>query len=352
MNIEIDLTQKEIKTFTEFFSGVDKHEAKNIMLKTAIDQYKEQRDRKNSLQSSNETLQNSLDDLKAKITSSRDLFKIKDRIEHELERFGYMGKDDGLSAKVKEMKNKRIMNVDKVLQKIVQITNRVISQNNNSISSLDSNGVRGRFLLFLSALTFITGTTLYLLIGETIIIIAGIFVSIVNLSNFFLVNMYQDVRFDKVDFFAINYNGGIGNYYQKFVEQLNRQENAFFVNAAWISALTKEKDKVVSAIQDRLGGRSFYDIDTEINKQNELIQNQTEEINKIIDSMISAEEYLKLRRESDLLKAELGNKLDTNEEINIIIRGLDRFEQKLKGTIINYLNYLRNNEIIKSISYM
>ncbi len=352
MNIEFNLTQKEVKGFSEFFSFADIHEAKKLLIDKAIEQYKELRDRKNNLHSSNTTHQNTLDELRSKISSSKDLFRIKDRIELELKKFGQMGEDVELPKRVNEMKQKRLSGVNQLLQSLKNITSNLLNQSNNTISFKESGNVRAKFLFIPAFLSLLTGVALYVLSSDFTILLFGILVSIVNIISFFLINMYQEIRFEKSDLFLINYNDSIGNYYQKFVEKLNRQENAFFVNAAWVNALREEKDKVMGAIQSRLGGRSFYDIDTEIKNVSELIEKQNIEINTIIDSMINAEEYLKLRREADLLKTESNSEFKPTDEINITIKGIDRLEQKLKGTIINYLNYLKKNEIIKSISYL
>lgn len=338
----LDLKNKKISAFTDLFSNIENKSLKKLMLQGAVDQYKYLRDTKNELSLKNDELRKNIDALESKVASSRDLLKLKDRIELELNRFGDLGSRKDLEPIVQKMKVQRLDNVYKVLKSLRNITAKLITQNNNPISGENLGGVKARLLLFTSFLVITLSVGLLALNSNITFFTFGLFVAFVNVVFFFLINYLQEVHID-TDIFSINYSDPSGNYYQKFVENINRKENAFFVNAAWINALQREKNKVMEVIQSRLGGRSFLDIDAEKKKYESEINSNQNQIDTILDHILSAEDYLNIRRELDLISSESNESIE-RPKVDII--GISNLEEKLKGTIMNYLNFLKNNEII------
>ena len=349
MEVEFDFGQKKIESFPELFEMLEDNSLKYHLLKKAVEQYKYLRDKKNDLRLSNESITKTIEDLKIKTSSVKDLIKIKDRVDFELVKFRKIEKSD---KELKKLKDKRISKINNLLIYLRNLTSGMSNKENDLMFFEGDYNVKAKSILFLSFITFIFGIIFYLFSFKIIILIVALIVTIINIMSFFLINLFQDTKLLEKDLGLFNYNDSSNNYYQQFVKKLSERENAFFVNASWKLALERERKQVLSSIESRLGGRSFDDIDEQIKVQNNLMLKQENEINNILDSVISAESYLKIRRELDLVSLEGVDDQIGSKEINFIVRGIDNLGSKLKSYVMNYLTYLKNHEIIKELSYL
>ncbi|MCA9387309.1 hypothetical protein KC669_04715, partial [Candidatus Dojkabacteria bacterium] len=317
------------------------NEAKLALLEAAVSQYKELRDSKNDLYSSNETLENQIQKLKARIESSKELFQLKDRIEHELSRYSSI---EDSNQKVNEIKNKRFALITNLLIKLQNIISDSSKSENNTVSDNNTSTMYGVFMLLPLPFVIVISTILFIRTSQVQHVVLGSIIFLLNLIFFFLVNLYSEVRIFNSSLFSIDYNNTNTNIYQQFVKKLSNRENEFLVNAAWVDALKTERSKILETIEKRMGGKSFIEIDAELKKLQEEIENNNSNINKKVDGLIDAEEYLKIRRELDLLKID-NPSITAPDSLNIKFIGLSNLEERLKGTIMSYIEYLKQNQI-------
>ncbi|MCA9381582.1 hypothetical protein KC678_04920 [Candidatus Dojkabacteria bacterium] len=339
MNISIDVTQKKISSFLEFLQ-VEDSTAKLFLLESAVNEYKQLRDSKNELYNKNESLEANIQKLKNSMESSRELFQLKDRIDLELRK--YDDAFNGSDQKVAQIKNKRFELINNLLTKIQNILTDTSSEDKSEKDN--TNSMYGMFMLFPLPFVVVISTLLFLKTSQTEHIILGSTIFVLNLALFVLVNVYSEVRIFNTKLFSIDYNNPNTNIYQQFVKKLSNRENEFLVNAAWVSALRTEKNKIIETIEHRMGGKSFIEVEGELKKLQEEIDSNASAINTKLDSLIDAEEYLKIRRELDLLKIDNPN-LQALEMPNIVIKGLDNLEQSIKGSIMSYIEYLKQSNL-------
>jgi ABC-type multidrug transport system fused ATPase/permease subunit len=306
--------------------------------------YKNQREKKSKLTEENDRIQQEIKDIQKKISGANDLFLIKNRLNLELNKFGEIGKDSNLNNKIQDLKNNRIKGIVGFMRNVKASAMNMVSK---PFESVERSFLVGKLLIVLMFLTLMATAFFYSISLNHWIILLG-FVTFILIFFFFLI-----INILGADLFAnqLNIKSTIDissnlNEYEKFMAMLNKKEDEFFVNAAWVKALNVEMNKIEKTIFERLRGHSIEDLNKKISEYQVKIKQNNEELNKILDKMISAEDYLKIRREMDIIKIELEGKdsavlnqwLLSNE---ILIEGFSTLNDKIKEGIMELTEFIR-----------
>lgn len=344
----------ETKTLMDFITelGVKYPSLQVAFFQKAVDQYKAMREEKTKLFDKADTLQIEIEEVKAKTDNAKDLFRIQERLDYELKKFGELSNDPDLNQKTSTLKARKLSQIMKILHSIKAATNSISDKVTRSRRAGAGDFIVAKGLFFPIFLIFIITLAVYILTENEIIVTAGFITLLLNMFLLVMVNSARDFNFRyPVTFGEVDYENSNNKTYEKFINELNKRDGTFFVNAAWVDALRKEKFKIGQAITRRMGGHSFEEITQNILVKENEIEASNLKINAILDTMISAEEYLKLRRELDIQKIEKESSSRSNREkptsaggekpSEIRVSSLESLDQRLKGIIMSYLEYLK-----------
>jgi len=354
--ISIDFQTEKTNSFEEFLDSllakVDIESKNNIPLKIdliakVISLYKSQKARKDELTSEINNLHAEIESLKNRSNSATDLVKIKERIDYELTKFGQISSDTQLESKTISVKQTRISTIVNLLR---NIKDTLIA--NNSSKTLEESLNTSHFpVLYLIVATFLVIIVLFVLTANVKFLVLGVISILINI--FIMFGLRNTSYPSSLKFPNLDYENYSSDDYENIVSTLNKKEDEFLVNAAWVYALRSEKSKIESAIKNRLGGNSFEGSTESIEGLEILIENKHIEINRILDSAVSAELYLKLRRQQDILKieAEQSNEsLDTLTSniypIEITLSNTNSLDNVVRDTIMNYVVVLKQSYVV------
>ncbi len=282
-------------------------EEKMIQLKSQIDVlekeiaiYKDSKKMKEEAQNKIAKHEEELKDISTKLEDSEYLIQIMNRINRELAKFGnQQPPDEIITQKVEQLKQTRIKKVIEILKTVKNFGNIFVSHD-QTYSKEDQVNI-SMFVAMIIVQTLLT-TIIYIATSDVRII----FVGFIALLIIFLGIIYAKLSIGKaLSQEQTNPYKDKNLTFDRLMQKFDRQENAFFVNAAWITALRKEKQTVEQVLQNRLEGQRYNDVVLKISKIKREIAELKSNLEEIDKFKISAEEYLKKRRELDTLKVEL-----------------------------------------------
>jgi hypothetical protein len=319
---------------------------KSSMFNSIVQLYKKQRENKNKLTEKNEEIQQEIKEIQKKIASANDLILIKNRLDFELGKFGEISKDSNLNIRVETLKNNRIGGVVGLMRNIKETAVSIVSK---PFDSADREFLVAKSLIGLMFMTLIATVVFYFVSLNNWIILLGFFTFITIFFFFLIINILgSDLFANQLGMLNSIKQSKNMNEYEKFMTTLNKKEDEFLVNAAWVRALNVEKGKIEKTIQERLKGQSIDGLNKLIADYQTAIRNNNEALNKILDQMISAEDYLKIRREMDIMKIELEgiNTDQLNEwliKTEILIEEFSTLDDKIKGAIMEFTDFVRQS---------
>ena len=199
---------------------------------------------------------------------------------------------------------------------------------------------------------------IYLNTMDSQIIYVGSVVILANLFIFFLINIFSDNKKEEVlpNPLGIDYTNINNQTYQQLISKLNqKKDDVFLINAAWVNALRAEAKRVFIAINQSLDGQNYMEVNNVIKEKENKIRQNDAEINAILDATLTAEEYLKLRREIDILKIEIDSEKTSDNLVSqdpskeIIIKNVENLANPLKSYIKRFFEYIDKRYIIKYV---
>lgn len=314
-------------------------------LESKVEEYKGQRSEKEKLEEQIDNLLSKENEIKSKLSSSGELVTNLDRIDSELKKFGILVQDNSLEMKTEAIKQNRIAQVITTLKNIPNKMRSLVAYEQVEKPSNPENFTSILVVLFFQVL-FSLGA--YALTTDLRIIYFGI----AALGLILLFMIYLKINASKTwaieqpvsedPGFEIKVN------FDNLINRLERSEEEFLVNAAWVEALKEERKKTVQSLNSNLNGEDYYKLKASLDG----IRSETVECNRKIEEIsskkISAEEYLKLRRDLDLSKIELEELTESEkgglEIVNVLAKvevPLILYYTQLKEEIQKYLGEIR-----------
>ncbi len=341
-------TELAVSTVTSLFEFIENVSAENSLLKKrlieiAIDEYKQYRDKKNKAMKSIEEINQQIDMLKQNINSAEEIIKMKERLEFEVTKFSQYISDNQLEAKVDSIKETRIQKIVQLLKSFtenaLQKTVNVAFPKNPPKKPLHT------FQLLILALVPVIAILLYVYRSNNEVLVWGIVFFIILFFEFTILYVIN-VAFsnDSKAVFDLDYTSLSPGDYEKFIKTLNPKEDEFLVNAAWVDALKAEHLKIQNSIRVKTGGKSIDQIKVEINNLEDNLSKVNEEINEILDVMITPEEYLTLKRELDILAIETEGQPET-ENLSLVYNINSILDDRVKTIIMKYVEWVQKGGI-------
>jgi hypothetical protein len=280
------------------------------------------------------------------------LVQIYNRLLLEVKKFGDLSKQKNLNDRVNYIKNKRISNIANILKRLhTNLADKV----NNYLQKNSRSHLKAKSIIVLGVVVISVSLLIYLITLNTKIIYIGSVTLLINLFIFFLINIFSNKKTEEVKSeLGIDYTNINIKTYEELISKLNeKKDDVFLVNAAWINALRAEAKRVYIAINESMEGQSYTDAANALKEKESKMKENDIEVNKILDSMISAEEYLKLRREIDILKIEVdasgkNENLQTPDK-ELVIKNIENLTNPLKSYLKKFFEYIDKQYIIKYV---
>lgn len=269
---------------------------------TQVEEYKTLRAEKKQIEKNIISIETNKNNLEKRIQGVKDFEHLIKNIDNQIKRFEPIARDPHLHIKVSQFKQTRLQKIFYFLANVHKITARRIRK---TLTPQNRNGFQGLHMVFYIFIQLILTVVTYLYTNNDIFILLGF--------GFFLGNVLLLIVFNFLPLES-NVNNGIFSIAKVnneiTFEQLEKQtrsqsEDQFLVNVAWYNALQKEKKRIDQTISAQLEGGSFEKITTDIKIANTKIKELQDTAEEITNKMLSPEEYLKLRRDLDILKIEM-----------------------------------------------
>jgi hypothetical protein len=302
------------------------------------------------------SLESEINTLNASISSVTDLIKKRDGVVAELKKLEPLSSDSKLIQKVEKIKRRRL---ERLFTYLTNLSSRLGNKfsNNDLVDKTTSKESIIKFLLILVIAQLLSSIALYLyslnnqivyisLIG---LIAQGILVTLVNIAKFQEATSIEDLSIE-----ILENSEDIGT----------ERENKFLINSAWINALKKELESIEKTIKVNLKDQELVQVKGEIEQKQQRIENLRKELSGLGNASLTQEDYLKKRRNLDILKIERENlqaempvelvntpTLDEHVEENmtffpLVITGLHSLESKLQTEVQMMVDTLRNKRQI------
>jgi uncharacterized small protein (DUF1192 family) len=302
------------------------------------------------------SLESEISTLNASISSVTEFIKKRDGVVSELKKLEPLSSDSDLAQKVERIKKRRL---EKIFTYLANLGSRLGNKfSNGEIGNKSMSGESiVKILLILVVIQLLLSITLYLYSLNNQII----FISFIGLSiQVVLIILANIVKSPK----AISIADFPTKPLEKGGEFGSETENKFLINSAFVDALKKELRSIEKNIKSNLKDRDLAQVKGEIEQKQQQLETVKKELGELGSASLSQEEYLKKRRNLDILKIERENiqaelpsmqpnDLNVDEShkkdiilLPLIITGLNNLESKLKDAIQATLATLRNERQI------
>lgn len=325
--MNIDITKLKKQNIIALSDKLDSAGFKLVFLNQVVDWYKARKDQKKDLEEK-------LTEFESNHSNEKDikvdyLDKISNRLDYEINKFEQISRHKKDTISTQMLKESRISFIFNKLKNLPRPTGHKLNGANTNSPLMD-----GNIVLWLSFIITILSLLTFVISSEGFILLLGAALLIFNIFNFLLINLAISDDFSKMFNLQLNYNEPQKGYEDFVREVANAKEDEVIVNKAWLNALVREKERVANAMN--LNSNKNDQLDEEA------IKNQLAEINEYL---ISSSEYLKIRREIDILEIEVG---DSNESINpeMTLTNTDNLEKSFKMTIMNLMEYSSDKLVI------
>lgn len=315
---------------------------KIVLLEKAVEMYKKTREVKNSANDFNQSINQNIEKLTKSLEGIEELLKIKEAVISALKKYGVMAEDPNLNIEVYKQKNNKIIQIINLLKNFghILLSNRKKSNDEERI------GTKGYILMpIILSLPFFSAIFFVINKYQPSYIILGLGLTFINAMLFIFLNKINiKLAYD----FNLDYNDKAFTF-DEFEKKINAN-NKFFLDAAWVDALHFELRKINAAIKTTLFGKTQDEVNQDIENYKKQIEENEKKLNKLLDTAMTSEEYLNIRRELDILNLEK----DENEgsemmDNTIVIEGIQNLEERTRATVMEYLKYISDLFEIKVI---
>lgn len=307
---------------------------KIVLLEKAVEMYKQTREVKNNANNLNQIIQGNIEHLGKSLESIAGLLKMSHAINQSLDKFGQMAKDPNLNSEVNKQKNNKIFQIVNLLKSFGSI---LLMSKKNKGDFEDGKLLRATALVpLIFVIPFFAGVFFVLSNYRIAFLILGIGLTFLNTFLFIILNRSTTKMIYNLN---LDYNEK-GFSFDEFEKRI-KVNNKFFLDAAWVDALRFEARKVNKSIQNTLFGKTQEEAIQDIEKYKKQIEENDTKLNQLLDTAMTSEEYLNIRRELDILNLEKdendsGSQLMDN---TFEIEGLANLEERTKATVMAYLKY-------------
>ncbi|MDQ7021306.1 MAG: hypothetical protein Q9M91_05765 [Candidatus Dojkabacteria bacterium] len=193
----------------------------------------------------------------------------------------------------------RIQSIIGVLKKLKLNSESIVDQDKYH----DKKNRTNSFLYALSSIFYLIGTILfYLQSGDLRVIIIGLIGFLIIL--FLLIILKVSLATNKTRNFRVDPTD-LDSSYNSFTTHFDPNEDALLVNSSWVKALRSESFRLNEMLKRNLGGKDYNEVQLELGNIEKSIDEIKNEIDELEKNRITSEEYLKKRRELDVLSLKL-----------------------------------------------
>lgn len=306
---------------------------KIVLLEKAVEMYKKTREVKNSANEFNQSINQNIEKLTKSLEDIGELLKIKEAVIAALKKYGVMAEDPNLNIEVFKQKNNKIVQIINMLKNFghILLSNR---KKNNTEESLNTKGYI--LIPIILSLPFFAAVFFVLNRYQSTYIILGLALTFINILLFIFLNKINiKLAYD----FNLDYNDRAFTF-DEFEKKI-KVNNKFFLDAAWIDALHFELRKINTAIKTTLFGKTQEEVNQDIENYKKQIEENEKKLNKLLDTAMTSEEYLNIRRELDIINLEKDGDDDSEMMDNKIeIEGIQNLEERTRATVMEYLKHI------------
>lgn len=310
-------TQNAINDFPESAEALENEAPRKVIeqkiakLEHEIDHYKSQRTERQRHEEVIKTNTKRIDVISEKLSSSKHLIAIINKIDEELKRFGAMTYTNDINQQILQIRRNRISTVLNLLRSIRSKAHFLVKEHPGAKKNA---GSETKYFVGLVTFLGVITTILHLSTNSLLVMLLGglgfLFIFIVMM--YLKVTLTSDLN-TKTAVPKVRSGERKAITYQQLTRNFNKREDELLVNSAWVNALKQERLRILQSISKRLGNQTY---DTLLKSESELrkgIDASREEIIQIMAEKISAESYLRKRRELDLLKIDLAEAVEDSE---------------------------------------
>jgi len=304
-----------------------------------------------------------------KLKSVSSLIEVRKKIMTDLQKFGNMASDVQLEQKVQQLKRSRLSQVLSFLLGIKNHTTHIVSQAMDEERAII---LVAKGLLLLPFIQVFISLSLYLLSRENKVLYLGFITLLLNILLFILINVLRD---RKVNNLVERSNDSKLSFAAIAKQFENRDQEKFFVNAAWITALKQETQTIENTISNNLKGKKYVQIEEELKNSKEKLKSVKQKLENLNNKSVSSEEYLKKRRELDMLQIEKDNLIailnknikfdekaifdnngvgrsNVDNKLPVILVNIGSLSQSIKTKVDDYIQMLKESQQIIVINVM
>lgn len=308
---------------------------KVVLLEKAVEMYKKTREVKMSAHDLNQSINQKIEKLTKSLEGIEELLKIKEALISALKKYGIIAENPNLNIEVDQQKNLKIIQIVNLLKNLGHILLSSANRINNE-KRIDGKG----YILIPIILSTPFFASIFFVLNryQVAYIILGLAITLINTILFILLNK---INIHLVYEFNLDCNNKSFTF-DEFEKKI-KVNNKFFLDAAWVDALQFELRKIDAAIKTTLFGKTPEEVNQDIEKYRRQIEENEKKLNKLLDTAITADEYLNIRRKLDILNLEK----DENESSEVMdnkieIVGIQNLEERTRATIMEYLKYISN----------
>lgn len=310
-------------------------------LKAKIDEYKDKRQKEKEKEAKLKYLAEKKKRLEDMLSNVSDLIKLDNNLDKELIKFGELSQDKHISEKVSTIKYRRI----EVILQALQTLKRPFSQPNQDALESHEEGNRNFYPIYLGGIIFQAVVTLGLIFVTDVILYRALLIGlfIANVVFYWAMSFFTAQQESIV---TIQHSAPrLG--YEDLIKEFDNEEDVFLVNAAWVNALRREKARVRKLI------------DMEFEEDEESLESLQEKLTMVehekaewetlsASDIMSPQEYLKLRREFDIVEIELEDYEEAEQKIPcMIIAGVNKVPAGTAEWVYNKIQELVNKNILQ-----
>lgn len=338
MGLTVDFSTDKVNSLKELFDLVKDEKFKKAMIQAAVDQYRELRDEKSELLDRTDDFETEKNNVESKIDSVKDLSDVVKRIDAELEKYSDLISDSNLEDKVQSLKEDRITRLVKLL---ASFSNRFLQNGSGhlNISAGEMQRVKGWFMVASAFSILSGGFVLYIAGNSQAILLLSVAIALSQFILFLLFNVFDDVILTSDKLFSTQYIEGGSKIFEQYMGSSDDSENMLFVRKAWLSALRQEKERIMSIINSQVEGGDINKLTTSIKQKDKEAHDTQTRLNEIANIMMSAQDYLAIRRELDVMT------INSSEEPtnlgSVTFKNVNSLDESPRQSIMKYIEFLK-----------
>lgn len=330
-----------MKNFQEFLHKISQNhrlEDKIEIYRKAVDLFQIQESELRILEERNNVIYQKIQKAEEvdQVRDVSELVKIKNRIQKEIERFGNVASNDDAPNQASIIKQRREVSLYEFLKTVKDKS----VQSFSNISEINGISNQSSGIILISTI-LIGAVSIFLFLDDynVLFILNGLIFFIANLAILFYAKNQHISKFEIDQEYTS---------YEDFLANLDKKEDDFLLNVAWVNALKRE----LIRINDTLTRHSNVEESITLEEKNELVKNN-QRINEILNSSIQQLEYYQIKDSLISLELEELDLIDAGQEkqevshLKVTIPSLNGLDEQLKRCVVEYAEYLKGFYTVK-----